>query len=204
MRKPQSVNRSIKLCGIVTEVAINKRCGVFTLLLWIVFSVATVQAQSALSPGDSFQSAMEFNHSGTAVTWSNTASAGSTMPTRTFQTGNGTYCREFQQTITIGGERQQGYGTVCRQPDGIWQIVNPSSVKQTAPQVIRMTPVYQPVPVYSYAPPYPYWFYPGVVALSFSFSDHHRYGYGRHDRHWRPQARSHRSSGHGHRGHRHR
>ena len=26
------------------------------------------------------------------------------------------------QTITVGGEVQQGYGTACRQPDGTWKI----------------------------------------------------------------------------------
>jgi surface antigen len=36
---------------------------------------------------------------------------------------NGTYCREFQQTITVGGQTQEGYGTACKQPDGAWKIV---------------------------------------------------------------------------------
>ena len=34
------------------------------------------------------------------------------------------YCREYQQTIVIGGKEQQGYGTACRQPDGSWKIQN--------------------------------------------------------------------------------
>ena len=32
-------------------------------------------------------------------------------------------CREFQQTIVVNGEQQQGYGKACRQPDGTWKIV---------------------------------------------------------------------------------
>lgn len=35
------------------------------------------------------------------------------------------YCREFTQTIKIGGKQQKGFGTSCLQPDGTWQIVNP-------------------------------------------------------------------------------
>ncbi len=34
------------------------------------------------------------------------------------------YCREYQQTIVIGGKEHQGYGTACRQPDGSWKIQN--------------------------------------------------------------------------------
>jgi hypothetical protein len=32
-------------------------------------------------------------------------------------------CREFQQTITVGGQTQEAYGTACRQSDGSWKIV---------------------------------------------------------------------------------
>jgi surface antigen len=33
------------------------------------------------------------------------------------------YCREFQQTVTIGGRQEQAYGVACQQPDGSWRIV---------------------------------------------------------------------------------
>jgi surface antigen len=32
-------------------------------------------------------------------------------------------CREFQQDVTIAGERVKAFGTACRQPDGTWKIV---------------------------------------------------------------------------------
>jgi hypothetical protein len=32
-------------------------------------------------------------------------------------------CREYQTTTVIEGRPQPTYGTVCRQPDGSWQIV---------------------------------------------------------------------------------
>jgi len=39
------------------------------------------------------------------------------------RTDSGAYCREFQSEIIVGGERETGYGTACRQPDGSWKIV---------------------------------------------------------------------------------
>jgi surface antigen len=44
-------------------------------------------------------------------------------PTETYQAPDGRYCREYVTTATIGGKRQEIYGTACRQPDGAWQIV---------------------------------------------------------------------------------
>lgn len=37
---------------------------------------------------------------------------------------SGRYCREYQQTVTVGGQQQSAYGTACQQPDGSWEIVN--------------------------------------------------------------------------------
>jgi surface antigen len=44
-------------------------------------------------------------------------------PTRTLGTSYGGYCREFQQTVRVGGRSRQAYGTACREPDGSWRIV---------------------------------------------------------------------------------
>jgi len=33
------------------------------------------------------------------------------------------YCSEFQQTVTIGGETEEAFGTACQQADGGWEIV---------------------------------------------------------------------------------
>jgi surface antigen len=70
--------------------------------------------------------AFETAPSGTSVAWQNPDSGhhGEITPTRTYQTANGQYCREYQQTITIGGQPHQSYGTACRQPDGSWKIIN--------------------------------------------------------------------------------
>jgi len=72
------------------------------------------------------QKSLETQPSGTTSSWVNPDSGheGSITPTRTYQRDDGTYCRDFEQTITVEGKTQQATGTACRQPDGSWQIVN--------------------------------------------------------------------------------
>lgn len=69
--------------------------------------------------------ALEYSRSGTTSEWRNPDSghAGDFTPTRTYETAAGTYCREYTQTITVGGRAERGYGTACRQPDGSWRVV---------------------------------------------------------------------------------
>jgi surface antigen len=72
------------------------------------------------------QKALETTPSGTTSKWSNpdSGNSGQVTPQRTYQRTDGTYCREFQQTVTVGGNSESAYGTACRQPDGTWKIVN--------------------------------------------------------------------------------
>lgn len=58
------------------------------------------------------------------IQWSNpeTGNYGTVTPVREGRTQNGAYCREFQQTVTIGGKTESAYGTACRQPDGTWKV----------------------------------------------------------------------------------
>lgn len=63
---------------------------------------------------------------GETVTWDNPDNGhyGTVTPVRQgTNDATGEYCREFQQTVTIGGQTQQAYGVACRQPDGSWRIV---------------------------------------------------------------------------------
>ena len=62
---------------------------------------------------------------GQQITWNNpnNGNSGTVTPVRDGYATNGAYCREFQQTIMIGGQKQQGYGKACQQPDGSWKIV---------------------------------------------------------------------------------
>jgi surface antigen len=62
---------------------------------------------------------------GEQITWNNpdNGNSGSVTPVREGtldQTGE--YCREFQQTVTIGGRQENAYGVACQQPDGAWRI----------------------------------------------------------------------------------
>jgi surface antigen len=68
--------------------------------------------------------ALETGRTGVAVPWQNpdTGNFGAVTPLRTTESGN-TVCREYQQTITVAGRTEEGYGTACRQPDGSWRIV---------------------------------------------------------------------------------
>ena len=61
---------------------------------------------------------------GTETTWQNpdNGHAGTFIPLNTTQPEPGIYCREFQQTVTIGGVVQEAFGQACRQPDGTWEI----------------------------------------------------------------------------------
>jgi surface antigen len=62
---------------------------------------------------------------GETIAWNNSASGnyGSITPVRDGTSASGAYCREFQQSITVGGRKDQGYGIACQQPDGTWRIV---------------------------------------------------------------------------------
>ena len=68
--------------------------------------------------------AFESNRTGQPAAWKNpdSGNSGSITPTKTYQSGSGQYCREYRQDVVIGGEKQQAYGTACRQPDGSWKI----------------------------------------------------------------------------------
>ena len=63
---------------------------------------------------------------GTVTVWQNPENGhtGTVVPTRTIADplNPGNFCREFQQTVTIGGQQQEAFGTACLMPDGTWKI----------------------------------------------------------------------------------
>lgn len=71
------------------------------------------------------QESLETAPVGMTSTWHNPDSGnrGTVTPTQTYRQSDGTYCREFTQTVTIGNRTEEAYGTACRQPDGSWQII---------------------------------------------------------------------------------
>jgi len=73
-----------------------------------------------------YYDSMETAPTGQTTSWVNPDSghSGTYTPTQTYQTTSGQYCREFQQTINVGGRVESSYGTACRREDGSWQIVS--------------------------------------------------------------------------------
>ena len=63
---------------------------------------------------------------GETIRWNNPDSGnyGTVTPTRSGVDNGGRVCREYSQTIYVGGKSQSGYGTACQQSDGSWQVVN--------------------------------------------------------------------------------
>ena len=59
------------------------------------------------------------------INWENPDNGhyGTVTPVREGRSSVGEYCREFQQTVTIGGRQERAYGVACQQPDGSWKIV---------------------------------------------------------------------------------
>ncbi len=70
------------------------------------------------------QKALETVPPGQTLPWRNPESgvSGTITPAQYYQTASGQYCREYTQTIVIGGRTEEGYGVACRQPDGRWKI----------------------------------------------------------------------------------
>jgi surface antigen len=70
------------------------------------------------------QQTLEMAPSGQSASWRNpdSGNAGTVTPIRTVQRSDGSFCREYQQSVTVGGRTEQAYGIACRQPDGSWRI----------------------------------------------------------------------------------
>ena len=66
---------------------------------------------------------------GESITWENPDNSGgppaygTSTVTRQGADSEGRTCREFQQTVTIGGRQEQSYGTACRDANGDWKLV---------------------------------------------------------------------------------
>ncbi len=69
--------------------------------------------------------AFETARSGQTVAWQNpdSGNSGTFTPTNTYKNESNEYCREYTQSIIVGGQKKQGYGVACRQQDGSWRIV---------------------------------------------------------------------------------
>ncbi len=87
---------------------------------------SALDAQDRKIAAQTAYTSLEYRPTGSVSTWRNpdTRNQGSFSPTRTYQQPGGMYCREYRQTITVGGREEDAFGTACRQPDGSWRISN--------------------------------------------------------------------------------
>lgn len=69
---------------------------------------------------------LETSRTGATSTWRNPDNGhyGTVTPKKTFTRNDGKQCREYTQTVTIGGKTHEAYGTACRQDDGTWKIAS--------------------------------------------------------------------------------
>ncbi|MDX1485100.1 MAG: RT0821/Lpp0805 family surface protein [Alphaproteobacteria bacterium] len=60
------------------------------------------------------------------VRWRNSSNGGEyeMIPQRTYQRGDGRYCRDYTARATVGGRAQTVTGVACRRSDGTWDIVS--------------------------------------------------------------------------------
>ncbi len=58
------------------------------------------------------------------IVWGDHYARGTVVATRDGWSDTGHYCREFQQTVEVGGRAEQAYGTACQQPDGSWLVTS--------------------------------------------------------------------------------
>lgn len=121
----------------------------------VLFAAITAAPANAQPIGVAGQEALESARSGTIVTWRNPddGTSGSFVPKPAFQDHSGRICREFEQTVTIGGQLQQVWGTACRQPDGWWQLRHAAADAPPSPAP-RFVPAPAPVTIYTPPPVY--------------------------------------------------
>lgn len=71
------------------------------------------------------QRSLETQKSNTTVLWTNPDHdvEATVTPKPVFTDTAGQTCREYQQTVTVGGKTELAYGTACREADGSWRII---------------------------------------------------------------------------------
>lgn len=69
--------------------------------------------------------ALNYGRPGQVYSWYSNNMYGTFVPTSQYISPyERTYCREFYQTIVIGGRQERAFGKACRMQDGSWKIVN--------------------------------------------------------------------------------
>lgn len=72
------------------------------------------------------QNTLETAPANQPLPWRNPDSGnhGTVIAQPAYQAPSGEYCREYTQTINVGGREERAFGRACRQPDGSWRVVS--------------------------------------------------------------------------------
>src|SRR5262245_9759555 len=83
-----------------------------------------LDSRSQVLQADTIERTLEIAPSGAVATWSNPRNGthGTVRLVRSYRSPTGDYCREFEQSVTIGGRLRQSHETACRQADGTWRM----------------------------------------------------------------------------------
>jgi len=73
---------------------------------------------------DTMQAALETAPDGSGSSWSNpqTGNQGRITPQRTYQTDAGFFCRDYSESLTVGGRTAVYDRSACRLDDGAWHL----------------------------------------------------------------------------------
>jgi hypothetical protein len=99
---------------------------------WIAFTAITLGVLDFLSESQlrAHQQAQIYATTapvGRPIVWREGGAYGEVVAVRDGESVDGRYCREYQQTVTVGNRQEQAYGTACLRPDGAWQMVRMSN-----------------------------------------------------------------------------
>lgn len=91
---------------------------------WLGNSIGQKLDEASLAEAErTTVSALENNDLNETSSWSKPAAKASGTVTPTYdKVEQGSYCRDFQTTVTIDGTQEAATGTACRQADGKWVI----------------------------------------------------------------------------------
>lgn len=101
--------------------------GVGTLLgAWIGNEVGTTLDKADYAYARSAEQRAYEAPIGQQISWNNPQSGnyGTVTPTRQGVTASGEDCREFEQTIYVGGRAETGVGVACKRNDGKWDVIS--------------------------------------------------------------------------------
>lgn len=98
-------------------------------LKWLAFTAITLKIldnvnEQAQREHEAAQIRATTAQVGEKIYWETDSANGYVVTSKEGRNASGLTCREFQQSITVGGNTEQAYGTACLQSDGAWKIIS--------------------------------------------------------------------------------